>query len=362
MTRIAIVHDFLKSYGGAERVTLELAKLFPDAPIYTLIYDPKLSKYFPADRIHTSYLQKLSFLPTHWLFSLFPKAIESFNFDQFDIVISSSNSYAKNIITSPHTHHISYVHSPMRPAWDSYHSYLSQRTKNPIVQAVVRNFLHKIRQWDRLGADRVDTFIANSENVANRIQKYYRRDSQVIYPPVDVAHIEPQAEHQGYFLVVSRLSYYKRIDLAIKACNQLGLPLKVIGVGDEYQNLKAMSGPTVELLGWQDDKQKFEYLQNARALIFPGEEDLGIVPIEAMAAGKPVIAYGKGGLLETVIPNKTGIFFTEQTVASLIEAINGYIAHEDSFNYQEIATHAQSFSAEVFGDKIKQLVKSKQKQ
>ena len=354
--KVAIVHDFLQTMGGAERVTLELSKIYPQAPIFTLTYNPKLANYFSPDRIKTSYLQKLSWLPSHWLFPLYPRAIESFNFDDFDIVISSSNSYAKNIITKPGTHHLSYVHSPMRPLWDTWHTYLQDRTGNPIVQWVVRGILHRMRIWDFLGSNRVDTFIANSHNVANRIKKYYRRDSEVVYPPVDVEHITPTPNHKGYFLVVSRLSRYKRIDLAIKACNELKLPLKIIGVGEELDNLKRLAGPTVELLGWQDDITKFQYLESCQALIFPGEEDLGIVPIEAMAAGKPVIAFGKGGLLETVIDGKTGIFFPHPTAESLVSALNHYLQNPDRFDYQVIANHAQTFSATNFIAKIKQLV------
>lgn len=356
MPRIAIVHDFLQSMGGAERVTLALANIFPEAPIYTLTYNDKLNSFFDKNRIRTSYLQKFSFIPAKFLLPFYPKAIESFDLDNFNVVISSSHSFAKNVITKPETIHISYIHSPMRYAWDTWHSYVGSQAKWPIVGWVVKNIIHKIRLWDRLGADRVDFFVANSKNVANRITKFYRKDSAVIYPPVDVAKIAPTPTNQGYFLILSRLSAYKRIELAVAACQSLNLPLVIIGEGEEMENLKKMATSSTKLTGWVSDEEKFEYLANARALIFPGEEDLGIVPIEAMAAGKPVLAYKKGGLLETVVDGKTGLFFDEQTVSSLEEALARFITNEQQFNWQEIRKHAEQFSYEVFENKIKQLV------
>ena len=361
--RIAIVHDFLEGMGGAERVTLALSKIFPDAPIYTLTYNAKVAEFFDPARVHTSYLQNWRWIPSRFFLPLYPRAIESFDFSEFDVVISSSHSFAKNIITKPSTTHISYVHSPMRYVWDTTHTHLaSQSHRTPIgsggglVSLIATRILSNLRLWDKLGADRVDIFVANSQNVARRIMKYYKRESQVIYPPVDVDSITPAAAHQNYFLVISRLSSYKRIDLAIEVCQNLGLPLVVIGEGGEMENLKKVAASTTKLLGWVSDVDKFKYLSNARALIFPGEEDLGIVPIEAMAAGKPVIAYGKGGLLETVVEGQTGIFFPEQTVESLTAAMNKFMAHESQFNWQTISDHAHQFNAQTFVDKIIDLV------
>lgn len=363
--RVAIVHDFIEAMGGAERVALQLSRIYPDAPIYTLTFNPKLSTFFDPNRIRTSYLQKLRFIPSRFLLSLYPRAIESFDFSEFDVVISSSNSYAKNIITKPETIHLSYIHSPMRYAWDATHTHIANQShRTPIgsagglVQVVARNIIHYLRMWDRLGADRVDVFIANSRNVARRIQKYYRKDSVVIYPPVDIEHITPTSENQGYFLVLSRLASYKRVDLAVSACQELNLPLVVIGTGEKYDEIKNSARSTTQVLGWVDDDTKFKYIQGARALIFPGEEDLGIVPIEAMAGGKPVIAYRKGGLLETVVDGKTGLFFDDQTVDSLKTAINKFISQEKDFDWKIIRHHSEQFSSQNFDKQITDLVQA----
>lgn len=355
--KIAIVHDFLHGLGGAERVTLALSGIFPDAPIYTLIYTPKLAPYFEGRRIVVSYLQRYSRLPAKSLLPFYAQAIEQFDFSDFDVVVSSSHSFAKNIITPADTLHIAYIHSPMRYVWDTWHSYLKQQRLGPAVEGTMRNILSKIRIWDRLGSSRVDIFVANSKNVHNRIRKYYRRDSQVIYPPVDVEKISPRKEHKDYFLVVSRLSYYKRVDLAVEACRELNVPLVVIGTGEQGTHLKQLAGEKTKILGWVDDDEKIKYLQNCRALIFPGEEDFGIVPVEAMAAGKPVIAFEKGGLLETVVDGKTGVFFNEPTVDSLKRALRLFIVKEKSFDYKAIRRHAEKFSKKIFQDKILDLVK-----
>jgi glycosyltransferase involved in cell wall biosynthesis len=371
--KIAIVHDFLETMGGAERVVLELAKIYPDAPIYTLTFNPTLNQFFDSKRIRTSYLQSFRFIPQRFFIGVYPRAIESFDFSQFDVVISSSNSFAKNILVSGATKHISYIHSPMRFAWDAAHTHLAnQAHRTPLgrafglVELIASSIISKLRIWDKLGADRVDVFIANSKNVAQRISKYYRRDSTVVYPPVDIDKITATPTHQNYFLVVSRLVSYKKIELAVQACKELNLPLLILGEGPEMDNLKRIAGSHTQLLGWVSDQDKFNYLQNCRALIFPGEEDLGIVPIEAMAAGKPVIAYNKGGLTETVIDGKTGIFFNNQTVADVKQAIEKFIKISDSprgaeeipFDYKFIRQHAEQFSSQVFDEKIKALVAS----
>jgi glycosyltransferase involved in cell wall biosynthesis len=251
----------------------------------------------------------------------------------------------------------------MRYAWDAAHTHLgTQAHRTPIgsafglVELVAGNIISKLRLWDRLGADRVDVFIANSKNVAGRIRKYYRKDSIVIYPPVDVEKIAATNTHQDYFLIISRLVGYKRVELAVQACENLGLPLVIIGTGPELENLKKMTSGNTKLLGWVSDEEKFKALSGARALIFPGEEDLGIVPVEAMAAGKPVIAYRKGGLLETVIENKTGIFFDEQTVTGIENALHHFIAQEKDFDWHTIRQHAEQFGNAVFESKIRKVV------
>ncbi|MBU1083302.1 glycosyltransferase [Patescibacteria group bacterium] len=358
--KVAIVHDFLVNMGGAERVTLALSEIFPDASIYTLLYNPKVAKFFPRKKIVVSYLQywyKFLKLPTKFLLPFMPAAIESFDFAGYDLVISSNNSFAGGIITNPDTYHLSYCHSPTRYLWDSFHTYVEEQRLPRFMQNIVKNILFKLRIWDKLSSGRVQKYIANSQYVKRRIKKYYRKEAEVIYPPVDTHLIRPKQSNAGYFLVISRLTSYKKIDLAVRACNILHLPLVIIGEGEQMQFLKSIAGPTVELLGWQDDKNKIEYLRNARALIFPGEEDFGIVPVEAMAAGKPVIAFNKGGLQETVVANKTGMFFDEQTVKSLTEALRKFITIEHKFNATEINRHALQFSREHFRQEIVTLVK-----
>ena len=357
--RVALVHDFLTHWGGAEKVTHTLAEMFPEAPIYTLLYHPRLDGFFPGKRIIVSPLQRWfrTFkIPAKFLLPWMASAIEGFNFSGYDLVISSNNSFAGGIITEPNTVHISYCHSPTRYLWDSFHTYIDEQRLPGWAKNIVKKILHELRIWDKLSAGRAQKYIANSQHVKRRISKYYRREAEVIYPPVDTDRIKPKRGQAGYFLVLSRLSSYKRIDLAVRACNELKLPLVVIGEGEMRQELMRMAGPTVEFLGWQSDKNKIEYLRNARALIFPGEEDFGIVPVEAMAAGKPVIAYGKGGVLESVIEGKTGIFFYEPTAESLAVAIRRFLTMEKKFDWRAISQNAQKFSREKFKQDMMALI------
>lgn len=357
--RVALVHDFLQSMGGAERVLLALSEAFPEAPIFTLTYDKKLDNFFGDKTIHTSYLQKFTWLPAKFLLPFYPVAIESLDLGNYDVVISSSHSYAKNIITGPNTLHISYLHSPMRYVWDAWHTYLDTQNLNSFVKSIVARILHRIRIWDKVGSSRVDSFLANSHNVAGRIRKYYDRSSQVVYPPVDTDHIPVSHDKGDYFLVVSRLSTYKAVDVAVEACKHLDLPLVVIGTGEMEDDLRKMAGPKTKILGWADDKTKIDYLRHCRALIFPGEEDFGIVPVEAMAAGKPVIAYKIGGLLETVIEGTTGIFFLAPTGESLQSALQRFIEIEDTFSPDTITAHAQQFSRERFITEMRAYVRER---
>lgn len=361
--KVAIVHDFLQTMGGAERVTLALSEIYPDAPIYTLTYNKKMDDLFGGKKIVTSSLQKWQFIPSRFFIGMYPKAIESFDFTDFDVVISSSHSFAKNILTKPETVHISYIHSPMRYAWDEAHTQLKgQSYRTPLgnvfglVEWVASNIIHKLRIWDKLGSSRVDIFVANSQNVRKRIQKYYRRDAHVIYPPVDTHLITPSKTSGDYYLVISRLSKYKRVDLAVHACQELGLPLVVIGSGEMESELKREATHSTKLLGFVDDETKIKYLQNCKALIFPGEEDFGIVPVEAMSAGKPVLAYKKGGLLETVVAGKTGSFFDEQTPLSITQALRHFDRNITNFDAKTIREHALMFSKDNFKKNIKKLV------
>lgn len=353
--KIAIVHDFLTTMGGAEKVTQVLSNMFPGAPIYTLLYNPKLAKHFTGKKIIVSSLQywyRFFKLPVKFLLPFMPSAIESFDFSDYDLVISSSNSFAKGIITRPSTFHLSYCHSPTRYLWDATHTYVEEQNLPFYIKNKIYKILHSLRIWDKLAADRVDKYIANSYYVKNRIKKYYKKDASVIYPPVDTEKIKPSSKNSDYFLIVSRLVNYKKINIAIKACNNLELPLVIIGEGPSKKYLQKISGPTIEFLGWQSDKNKIEYLRNSRALIFPGEEDFGIVPVEAMAAGKAVIAFNKGGVKESVIENKTGIFFNELTAKSLILAIRQFIAQENKFDTDVIVRQASKFSQNNFRQAI----------
>jgi len=357
--KVAIVHDFLTKVGGAEKVTQIISEIFPQAPIYTLLYDRKLDNFFSEKKIIVSYLQRWyqTFkIPTKFLLPFMAQAIESFDFTDYDLVISSNNSFAGGIITPADTIHISYCHSPTRYLWDAFHTYITEQRLNRFSRWLLNGLLHNLRIWDKLSSGRVDKYIANSQYVQQRIRKYYRKDAVVIYPPVDTELIKPQTKHADYFLVVSRLTAYKRIDLAIEACNDLRLPLVIIGEGEELLRLRKLAGFSVEFLGWQSDRNKIEYLRNCRAVIFPGEEDFGIVPVEAMAAGKPVIAYRKGGTLETVVDGKTGIFFDQPTAISLITALRQFINQEDSFNPTDISQHAEQFSKKRFKSEVIKLI------
>lgn len=363
--KVAIVHDFLVKIGGAEKVTQALSEMFPDAPIYTLIYDSKVDSLFPQKKIIVSYLQRWYrtwHIPTKLLLPFMANAIESFDFAGYDLVISSNNSFAGGIITPSDVPHISYCHSPTRYLWDACHTYIAEQKLPDLLQKILQYFLSNLRIWDKLSSGRVTIYVANSNYVKNRIRKYYKRESTVIYPPVDVEKIQPQPTHADYFLVVSRLTAYKRVDLAIRACNDLRLPLVIVGEGEDRQRLQKLAGFSIEFLGWQNEANKIEYLRNARALIFPGEEDFGIVPVEAMAAGKPVIAYRKGGARETIIDGKTGIFFDQPTVPALIDAIRNFIAREKEFNPDFIHRHAENFNKAKFKTEMVKLIHQELKQ
>jgi len=357
--KVAIVHDFLTKIGGAEKVTQALCEIFPQAPIYTLLYESKVDSLFPQKKIIVSYLQswyRKWHIPTKFLLPFMAQAIESFDFSNYDLVISSNNSFAGGIITPADVPHISYCHSPTRYLWDAFHSYIKEQNLPRWGRWVLQLLLHDLRIWNKLSSGRVTKYVANSQYVRNRIKKYYRRDATVVYPPVAVDAISPKADHADYFLVVSRLTPYKRIDLAIAACNDLRLPLVIIGEGEDLPRLKKLAGFSIEFLGWQSDRNKIEYLRNSRALIFPGEEDFGIVPVEAMAAGKPVIAYRKGGALESVVDGKTGVFFDQPTVPALIGALRRFMVTENKFDAKIISEQAQKFSKDNFKNEMVKLI------
>ena len=323
--RVAIVHDWLNQYGGAERVLEALHALYPDAPVFTAMYAPAaMPLAYRTWDIRTSFLQRLPLVTTRHQFylMLYPRAIESFDLAAYDLVLSSSSAFAKGAIAGPRAPHVCYCHTPMRFGWD-YAGYARHEHIPALVRWLLPPFIRRVREWDRRTADRVDCFIANSRNVADRIRRYYDRDSVIIQPPVDMSRFCPvdRSEVGDYYLVLSRLVPYKRIDLAVRAFALLDRPLLVAGDGRARPDLEAIAPPNVRFLGRVPDADVPGLYARCRAFIFPGEEDLGIAPLEAMAAGRPVIAYAAGGALETVIEGQTGVFFREQTPESLAQAV-----------------------------------------
>lgn len=357
---IALAHDFLTRLGGAERVLKTLSDLFPKVPIYTLLYDEtKVGAVFPKERVIASRLQKWPLLlrrKHRYLLPLMPRVVEEWDFSKFDLVISSNSAFTHGILTPPATRHICYFHSPMRYAWDWTHEYIKEQGIGVIRKIAIAHLLKKIRMWDQAVVDRVDTSIANSINVQRRIKKYYRRDSTVIYPPVDISRFKLSKSHENFFLIISTLTPYKRIDLAIQLFNKIRKRLVIIGDGPQREYLQNISGNTIDFLGFKDDAAVTEYLRNCRALIFPGEEDFGITPIEAMACGKPVLAYCKGGVRESILNGVTGEFFMEETVSSMETGLARLILNEKNYNPLTCREQAKKFSKEVFVESIKEII------
>ncbi|HHP7237530.1 glycosyltransferase family 4 protein [Longibacter sp.] len=352
--RVGLVHDWLPVYAGAERVLEQMIMAYPAADLYSLIdFVPEAQRDFLQGKpVETSFIQRLPFSQTKYRYylPLAPIAIEQFDLSEYDVVVSSSYAVAKGLLTRADQLHVSYVHSPMRYAWDLHHDYLQQSglTSGPR-SMLARAVLHYMRIYDAIAADRVDVFIANSQHVARRIWKTYRRRAQVIYPPVDVDRFKLQTEKEDFYLTMSRLVPYKRIDLIVEAFTAMpDKELVVIGDGPEMRKIEKLAGPNVTLLGYQPDEAVEYYMQAARAFVFAAEEDFGIVPVEAQACGTPVIAYGKGGALETIIPGSTGVFFQEQDVAHLKNAIDDFEAVEDRLHPEKIRENAERFAPEVF--------------
>lgn len=366
--RVAIVHDWLVVNGGAEKVLSALLRAFPQAEVFTLVnFMPQATApWLESHRVHTSLLQRMPLAKRYYrhYLPLMPYAIEQLDVRGFDLVISSSHAVAKGVITHPGQTHICYCHTPMRYAWDMKEAYLANANfRMPGMQALVRKTLKRLRQWDYFTATQVDYFIANSHNVAQRIAKYYRRDADVLYPPVDVEGFALQeGPRSDYFLAASRLVPYKQLDLIIKAFKATpDRILKVVGDGPEYERLLALAGdaPNIELLGYLPDVSLTQWMRYAQGFIFAADEDFGILPLEAQACGTPVIAYGKGGALETVNglnhgASATGVLFEEQSVASLNAAIDAFEQH--TFDPQACRQQAEKFSYARFWQRLHHLL------
>jgi glycosyltransferase involved in cell wall biosynthesis len=349
---IAIIHDYLNQYGGAERVLEALHELYPDAPVYTSIYNPTAMPAAYRDwDIRTTFMQRLPGWKTYFrhYFLLYPSAFESLNLKNYDLIISSSSAYAKGIIPAPGAIHICYCHTPMRFAWRT-EDYIERESIRGFKATILPIILTFMRLWDVSTASRVDGFVANSHEVAGRIRRYYNRDATIIAPPVELPPFQQQPP-EDYYLAGGRLIPYKRIGLAVEALTKLGLPLKIFGEGRDRHALEQVAGPNVTFLGRVDEAQRQDLFARCRAFIFPGEEDFGITPLEAMAAGRPVIAYAAGGAMETVIDGITGRFFSQQNAAALAAALA--MSRNDTYDSQTIRTHAEGFGKPIFLKKMK---------
>lgn len=364
--KVALVYDRVNKWGGAERVLLDLHELFPQAPLFTSVYNEKTARWADVFDVRTSFLQKLPGATTrHELLPLLmPLAFESFSFDEYDLVISVTSEAAKGIITKPRTKHICYCLTPTRYLWSGYQTYFS----NKAFKTLSKPLVSKLRAWDKVASHRPDVMIAISDEVKNRVKKYYDRDALVIYPGMTLlnnTHANAQSnkkkkKDEGFFLIVSRLSKftkYKRVDLAIEAFNELKLPLKIIGGGNWEKELKSKAGPTVEFLGNVSDEILVEYYKKSKALVFPGIEDFGLTVIEAQRFGKPVIAFRGGGAIETIQEGKTGYFFTEQTKDSLVEALCKFDTF--SFKSDDAIKQAEKFSSQQFKKQFLSVVNNK---
>jgi len=408
--KVALIHDYLIRFGGAERVLLELAKMFPEAPIYTFLYDQeKMGEWFSSERVRPSFLQKFpAFLRRRhkWLLPLMPIVPETFDLREFDLVISSSSAFAKGVVVRPKTIHISYCHNAARFLWDYSTEYLSQQKLGFYRQILVDIIFNYLRLWDRSASKRVDYFVANSKATASRIKKYYNRDSKVIYPPVNLAafdgskndfqkhKISPSDENftrqadslsvpqkqdgtmptrqlerfenhiflpllvpKDYFLIVSQLTPYKKIDVAVEAFNKLGLPLIIIGEGSQKKYLQSIAKDNIKILGWLVDEETAEYYKNCFAFIFSGEDDFGIAPVEAMSWGKPVLALCSGGARETVLPGMTGEFFEATTPEVLADGVRRLRDNYKNYSPLLIRKWAEKFSTERFRQEFMEFVK-----
>ena len=356
--KLALIHDWLNQIGGAEDVLENLVELYPHAPLYTSIYwrDGMPPHWHDWD-IRTSFIDKfpLAYRKQQVYFPLYPSAFERFDFSDYDLVLSNKSGFCHGVITGPETLHICYCLTPTRYVW-RYHQYADQENLGQITRGVLNPFLTLMRVWDRLAADRVDHFIAISEEIRQRIKKIYRRDSVIIHPPVDTTRFEPSRTVEDYYLFVGRLVPYRRLDVLIEAFNKLGRPLYIAGSGRDRERLEALANSNVQFLGFVPNDDLPDLIARCKAFMFPGEEDFGIAPIQAMAAGRPVIAYNGGGARETVIEG-TGILFDHQTVDEIVDVVESFDANR--VNSAEIRAHAEKFDTTVFKQKMDDFVQQK---
>lgn len=355
--KLALVHEWLTNLAGSERVVLAMHGVWPEAPIYTSLYEPsELPAEYQPDRleVRTSYLQSIPGATRRWrwLLPFLPRAFERFDLSGYDAVLSSSHACAKGVLTPAETCHICYCYTPIRYVWEMPHQYLAEA--GGLQRRALEPVLHRLRLWDFAAAQRVDRFIAISEVVRRRIAKHYRRESEVIHPPVDLSRFSPAAEREDFYLVVSRLVGYKRVELAAAVCTALGRPLKIVGTGPELERVRAAAGPTVEFLGFLPDEQVRDLYGRARALIFPGVEDFGLTPVEAQASGCPVIALGRGGATETVVDGETGVLFEQPEPDSLRAAIERFEALDVSAD--ACLANAQRFDLPRFEQQLRTFV------
>lgn len=354
--KVAIVHELLTMKGGAERVARVLADMFPEAPVYTLLYDEAIMRdWFPSERVRSSRLQRFAGISTnhHFYLPFFPGAAEAWDFSAFDLVISSSSAFAHGVITNGRPRHLSYVHSPARYLWDRTHDV---QRRAGFARHALSPLFHRLRMWDAEAAARPDALLAASREVARRTELYWNRQAQVLHPPVDDFWFNPRppAAKGDYFLIVSTLARYKNLEIAILACNELGLPLRIAGTGADEARLRSLAGPSVTFHGYQEGEALAALYAGARAAIFPGNEDFGLVPVEAMASGTPVIAWRGGGALETVVEGETGVFFDEQTPASLADVLRTF--DHTKYSKEKCIVRGQNFSRSAFEQQLHSII------
>lgn len=359
MKKIALAHDHLFQIGGAEKVLAIFSELWPEAPIYTLINNPGISSpILKQTNIRTSYLQKIpgSTKFFKYFLLLMPRAWESTDLSDYDLVLSSSSALVKGLKVGPHTVHVSYCHSPTRYLWDDKEEYIANLPEGKILKRFLPKFLSRLQAWDYNHAQNVHYFIANSRYIADKIKKHYDRPAVVIHPSIRVDDFQMAEKPDNYFLIVSRFRPYKRVDLAVRAFNNLKLPLKIIGSGSEYRRLRKMAHNNVEFLGELSDPDRNYYLSRCRAFIYPQIEDFGISALEAMASGRPVIAYRRGGALETVVEGLSGTFFDDQTWESMAHKILRF--REEDYDPHQIRAYSRNFDESVFRQKIQNFIQS----